>query len=152
VISIDGMKPDTYLAPDAHGLKVPTLRELVAHGASAEDGMLSVMPAQTYPAHVSIITGVHPARHGITTNLAEDPDDKNLEGWRGYPQHIRVPPIYEVAFRAGLTTAVIEWPATVGARATWLLPEFWRAGTREDVKLVQALSTPGLFERVHARF
>ncbi|MGH9815234.1 MAG: alkaline phosphatase family protein, partial [Candidatus Acidiferrales bacterium] len=53
VISIDGLMPEAYLAPDKHGLKVPTLREIVAHGA-VSDGALSVFPTLTYPAHTSI--------------------------------------------------------------------------------------------------
>src|SRR5437879_1612933 len=32
VVSVDGMMPQTYLNPDAHGLKVPTLREIVRQG------------------------------------------------------------------------------------------------------------------------
>jgi hypothetical protein len=36
--------------------------------------------------------------------------------------------------------------------ATWLLAEYWRAKQAEDLKLVRALSTPGLTERVEQRF
>ncbi|HKD63983.1 MAG TPA: hypothetical protein VKB40_08100, partial [Candidatus Acidoferrales bacterium] len=43
VISIDGMKPESYTAPDAHGLKIPTLRQIVRDGASS-DGVQPVMP------------------------------------------------------------------------------------------------------------
>jgi predicted AlkP superfamily pyrophosphatase or phosphodiesterase len=32
----------------------------------------------------------------------------------------------------------------VGARVTWNIPEFWRAGTADDAKLLRAVSTPGL--------
>ena len=30
VVSVDGLMPDAYLDPDAHGLAIPTLRALVA--------------------------------------------------------------------------------------------------------------------------
>jgi len=45
VVSIDGMMPDAYLAPDAHGLAIPTLRSLVARGAAGR--VHGVMPAAT---------------------------------------------------------------------------------------------------------
>jgi predicted AlkP superfamily pyrophosphatase or phosphodiesterase len=64
LITIDGMLPDAYEHPDAHGLEIPTLRWLVAHGASS-DGALSVFPSVTYPSHTSMTTGVFPGEHGI---------------------------------------------------------------------------------------
>ena len=33
---------------------------------------------------------------------------------------------------------------TVGAHVNWVIPEFWRANTPEDAKLLRAVSTPGL--------
>jgi hypothetical protein len=38
----------------------------------------------------------------------------------------------------------VQWPVSVGARVTWNIPEFWRAGTADDAKLLRAVSTPGL--------
>ncbi|MDB5740046.1 MAG: alkaline phosphatase family protein, partial [Alphaproteobacteria bacterium] len=41
------------------------------------------------------------------------------------------------------------WPVTVGNRSiTDNIPEYWRAYTAEDTKLLRALSTPGLPERI----
>src|SRR5438093_21276 len=48
------------------------------------------------------------------------------------------------AGQAGMTTASIQWPASVGARVTWNIPEVWRANTDEDAKLLRALATAGL--------
>jgi len=45
VISIDGMKPESYTEPDAHNLKIPNLREIVRDGASS-DGVQPVMPVE----------------------------------------------------------------------------------------------------------
>ena len=39
---------------------------------------------------------------------------------------------------------------TVGAKITWNIPEFWRAGTPEDAKLLRAVSTRGLLEEAAA--
>ena len=151
VISIDGMMPATYADPDAHGLKIPTLRALARQGA-VSFGVRSVMPALTYPSHVSIATGADPIHHGIVSNSAWDPMDKNQSGWRWYTEDIRVPTLWQLAKAAGLRTALVSWPVTVGARADALIPEFWRASNAEDLKLVRALSTPGLMDEVQKRY
>lgn len=150
-ISVDGLMPETYLNPDQHGLKIPTLREM-ARGGAVSDGVQSVFPTLTYPAHTSIATGANPGTHGIVSNETFDPENRNQRGWRWYAEDIRVPTLWDAARERGLRTALVGWPVTVGARVEALLPEYWRAGTPEDVKLVRALSTPGLFDEVAARF
>jgi predicted AlkP superfamily pyrophosphatase or phosphodiesterase len=149
LVTVDGLLPETYVKPEAHGLRIPTLRRIAAEGAWSE-GARSVFPSVTYPAHSSIATGVRPLVHGIYTNRADDPPEKNLEGWRWYVEDLKAPPLWQVAERAGYRTALLHWPVTVGAHATSLVPEYWRARTAEDIKLTRALTTPGLFERVSA--
>jgi predicted AlkP superfamily pyrophosphatase or phosphodiesterase len=151
IVSVDGLLPQSYTAPDGHGLQVPTLRELAARGA-ASDGALSVFPSVTYPAHTSIATGANPGKHGIVTNLAWDPLERNREGWRWYAEDLRVKTLWQAAREKNLSTALLNWPVTVGARADWLVPEIWRASNAEDQKLTRALSTPGLLEAVVRRF
>src|SRR4029077_8117194 len=92
-------------------------------------GARSVFPSVTYPAHTSIVTGVDPGTHGIVTNTAWDPEDRNQEGWRWYAEDIQARTLWDAAREAGLETAIVNWPVTVGARASWLVPEYWRAGT-----------------------
>src|SRR5581483_7479828 len=151
IVSIDGLMPATYVAPDVHGLAIPTLREIVKNGAWS-DGARSVFPTVTYPAHASIATGVNPGVHGIVSNGAFDPLGKNQQGWRWYAEDIRAPTLWDAARLRGLTAALIWWPTTVGARAAAVVPEYWRAGSEDDVKLVRALATPGLLDAVAARF
>lgn len=144
--------PAAYLSPDEYGLRVPTLREMKQRGAWSE-GLEPVFPSVTYPAHTSIATGTNPGTHGITTNVAPDPLDKNDEGWRWYAEDIRVATLWSAARKRGLRTALVWWPVTVGAKATVVVPEIWRAGTPEDHKLVRALSTPpGVLAAVEKRF
>ncbi|HTM08432.1 MAG TPA: ectonucleotide pyrophosphatase/phosphodiesterase [Verrucomicrobiae bacterium] len=150
IVSIDGLMPEAYVAPDAHGLKIPTLREMAKNGASS-DGVRSVFPSITYPAHASIATGTDPGVHGIVTNAAFDPLGKNRQGWRWYATDIRAPTLWDAAQARGLSAALIWWPTTVGARVAALVPEYWRAAVEEDVKLLRALATPGLLEAVAAR-
>jgi predicted AlkP superfamily pyrophosphatase or phosphodiesterase len=151
VVSVDGMMPATYMDPDAHGLKVPTLRALKARGAHSP-GVESVFPSVTYPAHTSIATGVTPAVHGITSNHSWDPLARNQGGWFWYTRDIKVPTIWQVARAAGVRTALINWPVTVGADVDFLVAEYWRAGTADDVKLSRALATRGLLDQVGERF
>ncbi len=151
IVSVDGLMPATYLSPDELSLQVPTLRELARSGAVAAHAR-SVFPSVTYPAHASIATGVNPRKHGIATNPAWDPMGRNQEGWRWYAEDIRVTTLWDAARRRGLRTALAYWPVTVGARATALVPEYWRAGTAEDLKLARALSTPGLLAEVQKKF
>lgn len=151
IVSIDGLMPTAYVAPDAHGLKVPTLREMVKNGAWS-DGARSVFPSITYPAHASIATGADPGVHGIVSNVAFDPLGKNRQGWRWYASDIRVPTLWDAAQARGLSAALVWWPTTIGARTAAVVPEYWRAAVEEDVKLLRALATPGLLEAVAARF
>ena len=149
VISVDGLRPDYVTAADAHGLRIPELRRFMKEGAFA-DGVIGVIPTVTYPSHTTLVTGVWPTTHGILANTTFDPMRANQSGWYWYAEDIRVPTLWDVAGRAGLTTASIQWPVTVGARINWNIPEFWRANTPDDAKLLRAVSTPGLLEAMEA--
>ncbi len=143
MISIDGLRPDYVTAADTHGVKVPNLRRFLTEGAFAE-GVQGVIPTVTYPSHTTLITGVWPAKHGILGNTTFDPLRENQSGWYWYAEDIRVATLWDAASRAGLSTASVQWPASVGARVIWNIPELWRAGTPDDAKLLRAVSTPGL--------
>jgi len=145
LISIDGLKPDYVLEADKHGLKIPNLRRLVKEGASAT-GVLGVAPTVTYPSHTTLLTGVSPARHGIITNSPFDPFSKNQSGWYWYTEDIKVPTLWDAAGKAGLTTANIDWPVSVGAEVRHNIVQYWRASTPDDHKLSRALSTKGLLD------
>ncbi|MEE8200926.1 MAG: ectonucleotide pyrophosphatase/phosphodiesterase [Candidatus Acidoferrales bacterium] len=148
VVSVDGLRPTYYLEPDRYGLKIPTLRRLLAEGAYAR-GMRSVFPTVTYPAHTSMVTGVSPARHGIFLNSAADPQMRF--GLRWYVEDVQAKTLYQAAEEKGLRTALVYWPATLGAQVDAVFPEFWR-GDRDDHQLLKAISTPGLVEGVEQRF
>jgi len=145
LISIDGLRPDCVLKADEYGLKIPNLRRMVAAGASAT-GVHGVLPTVTYPSHTTLVTGVSPARHGILANTTFDPANLNYGGWYWYAEDIKVPALWDAAGEAGLTTANVHWPVTVGAKIDWNLPQYWRATTPDDRKLLRALSTPGLLD------
>jgi predicted AlkP superfamily pyrophosphatase or phosphodiesterase len=144
VLSIDGLRPDYIRDADKYGLKIPTLRRLMQHGVHAS-GVRGVLPTVTYPSHTTMLTGVWPAKHGIYSNTTFDPYAKNKGGWYWYSEDIRVPTLWEAASGAGYTVGSVSWPVSVSAKGVrYLIPEYWRAMTPDDIKLLRALSTPGL--------
>src|SRR5437762_19143 len=149
IVSVDGLRPDYVTAADTHGLKIPALRRFLKEGAFAE-GVQGVIPTVTYPSHTTLITGVWPAKHGILSNTIFDPLRGGQSAWYWYAEDIRVPTLWDAAARAGWTTASVHWPVSIGARVTWNIPEYWRANTPEDAKLLRALSTPGLLAELEA--
>ena len=151
LISIDGLRPDYVTQADKHGLRIPNLRRFLADGAYAT-GVHGVLPTVTYPSHTTMITGVSPAKHGIFDNHPFDPLDKNQNGWTWYAEDIRVPTLWDAASAAGLVTANVHWPVSVGARVNYNLPQIWRAGNEEDRKLLRALATPGLQAEIEKNF
>lgn len=148
MISIDGLKPEYVTQANAHGLKVPYLRSMMANGTYA-DGVTGVWPTLTYPSHTTLITGVWPAEHGIYSNLQFDPELYLAGAWNWYTAQIRVPTLWRAARAAGLTSASIGWPVSVGSpNVDWLIPEYWRtespsaAGNPTDRMLIAGLSRP----------
>ncbi|MEW6320358.1 MAG: ectonucleotide pyrophosphatase/phosphodiesterase [Acidobacteriota bacterium] len=147
VISIDGFRPAMYRLPEAEGLSVPTLVALRDAGSFA-DGVEVSYPSLTYPSHTSLATGARPARHGIVSNTLFDPANGS-SAWYFENTFMRVPALWDLAKRAGLTTAGASWPVTVGATMDVLFPESnqaprdmtWLARARAD-------STPGLIDAV----
>ena len=158
MVSVDGMKPEYVLDADAHGLRVPFLRSLVRDGSYAR-GVLGVWPTVTYPSHTTLVTGVSPAEHGITSNLEFDPRHTYGESWFWYAPRIRVPTLWQAAHAAGLSTASLGWPVSVDAPAVdTLIPEFWRINrptpelAPSDGDLIGALSRPaGLLAELEPR-
>lgn len=155
MISIDGLKPEYVIEADQRRLKIPNLRGLMADGAYA-DGVAGVWPTNTYPSHTTLVTGVAPAVHGIYNNQEFDPKRKFAESWFWYSRQIRVPTLWQAAHRAGLATASIGWPATVGSTdIDFLVPEYWRIfRPTEDLNpsdrlLIAALARPeGMLEQL----
>jgi predicted AlkP superfamily pyrophosphatase or phosphodiesterase len=147
MISIDGLKPEYVTHADEHGMKLPFLRSMMRDGTYAE-GVIGIWPTITYPSHTTLLTGVWPAEHGITNNLEFDPEQKFGGAWNWYAAQIRVPTLWDAAHRAGLRTASVGWPVSVGANVDWLIPEYWRsadpsaAHNPEDRLLMAALARP----------
>jgi predicted AlkP superfamily pyrophosphatase or phosphodiesterase len=148
MISIDGLKPEYITQADAHGMKIPYLRTLLRDGTYAE-GVVGIWPTITYPSHTTLLTGVWPDEHGITNNLEFDPLQHFGGAWNWYAAGIRVPTLWRAAHKAGLRTASVGWPVSVGATdVDTLIPEYWRgqnvsgSSDPQDRMLMAALARP----------
>jgi predicted AlkP superfamily pyrophosphatase or phosphodiesterase len=148
MISVDGMKPEYITQADARGMKLPWLRSMMRDGTYA-DGVIGVWPTVTYPSHTTLVTGVAPAVHGIYNNLQFDPDMHYSGAWHWYSTEIKAPTLWKAAHTAGLRTASVGWPVSVGATdVNWLIPEFWRsadpssANNPADRMLLAAVARP----------
>lgn len=148
MISIDGLKPEYITQADAHGMKIPYLRTLLRDGTYAE-GVVGIWPTVTYPSHTTLLTGVWPDEHGITNNQEFDPLQRFGGAWNWYAAGIRAPTLWQAAHKAGLRTASVGWPVSVGATdVDFLIPEYWRdrnvssSSDPQDRMLMAALARP----------
>jgi predicted AlkP superfamily pyrophosphatase or phosphodiesterase len=123
VISVDGMKPEYATQAKEHGLKLPELDSFLTHGTYAE-GVIGVIPTVTYPSHTTLITGVNPAEHGIYDNTIFDPLREHPNTWYWYFSAIKSETLYQAADKAGLMTAAVGWPVTVGAPIDYNIAEY----------------------------
>ncbi len=124
LISIDGFPAWMWRDP---GLSVPNLRRLAAEGAVA-DAMTVSNPSVTWINHTTMVTGVNPEKHGVLYNgllVRQGPTmPPKIEQWADKDKLVRVPTLYDAAFKAGLTTAEVDWVAITRAPTiTWSFPE-----------------------------
>ena len=125
LVSVDGLAASYLSDPRA---ELPTLRKLAAEGALAK-GMQTSFPSVTWPSHTSLVTGVHPVRHGVIGNNVWDAKRNRGLTYIGDPeltkdQAIRVPTLYDAAFKAGLTSGSVIWPCCNDAKSlNWVIPD-----------------------------
>lgn len=130
LISIDGLPADSFQNPK---LFIPTLRRLAREGATCE-GLRCSFPTVTWPNHTTLVTGVHPNRHGVLANSYLDRTSGKVIPLLPDPlfdkdEIVKAPTVYDLAHQAGLKTAGIIWPATRNAKTLdWTVPD---CGTKE---------------------
>jgi predicted AlkP superfamily pyrophosphatase or phosphodiesterase len=130
LISVDGLAAFYFDDPKA---EMPTIRSLAKSGARAES-MVCSFPTVTWPNHTTLVTGVNPARHGVLGNNYLDRETAKPVALIPDPlydkdQIVKVPTIYDVAHKAGLSTAGILWPASRNAKSLdWTVPDMNKDG------------------------
>lgn len=124
LISLDGFPASALGDPM---VPVPTLRRLAAAGAAAT-GMTVANPAVTWPNHTTMVTGVPAAKHGVLFNgmlVRGGPKAAlRVEPWRDKREMVQGDTVYDLAHRAGMGTAQVDWVAIQNpGTITWAFPE-----------------------------
>jgi len=141
IISIDGLRHD-YLS--LH--QAPMLAELAVGGVHVKQ-LQPVFPSKTFPNHYSLVTGLHPERHGIVDNSMYDPEhqrqfamsmaDQVADGfwWQGEP-------IWITAELQGVKAATYFFPGSEaeikGKRPSYWFPYVHETPNRERTEQVLA--------------
>ncbi len=105
VIGLDGA---TWSVLDDPAVPVPTLRRLIAGGASGP--LTSTMPPMTLPAWSSILTGVNPGAHGILDFVHRPPGTYDVAFLNA--SHRRVPTLHEILSARGARVVSLTVPGT----------------------------------------
>ncbi|HEV2914174.1 MAG TPA: ectonucleotide pyrophosphatase/phosphodiesterase [Pyrinomonadaceae bacterium] len=153
VISLDGLDARYLRRRDEYGLRIPTLRRLMAAGATSLD-VVTVYPSVTYPVHTSIVTGALPAHHGIVGNELFIPLGAPECGeWHWFARDIRAETLWDAARARGLSTGIVSWPVAGGA-GDYNVPEIKKLGgtPRESLALMIEHARPfGIIQEVASR-
>ena len=120
VISFDGVSDAEFEKMASDAATYPNIAAFASQAAFC-GGVRTTFVSNTYPIHTGIVTGLHPAQHGIISNLLSD-DGKN-EVWAQEARLIKGTTVFEAARRKGLKVGAVLWPATCGAKIKWNLPE-----------------------------
>lgn len=114
LISLDGSRPVFYMDKS---WSAPNLQQLKNKGVYAAKGIESVFPSVTYPSHTAIITGAYPATTGIYYNKVFGNGI-----WYWYAKQIQCKTLWDAVKEAGMTSAAVFWPVTVGAPINYNFP------------------------------
>jgi predicted AlkP superfamily pyrophosphatase or phosphodiesterase len=124
------------------------LQQMRAEGVAVRRAR-GVFPSVTYPTHTTILTGALPSRHRIDYNSPFE-----IAGatgiWYWYANAIKVPTLWDAVREAGLSSANVSWPVSVGAPVDWNLPEIWSLDSKVTAidTLRNASSPDGLWEEI----
>ena len=136
VISMDGVRHDISENNDLDACK-----RMEKNGVRAEY-LIPVYQSTTYPAHVSLATGVYPDKHGILHNSFFD-KVKGRFSYDADANWLDVPPIWVLAEQQNIRSAVFFW---VGSETNWNnIGASYRkapfdASIKEEVKIEQILN------------
>lgn len=144
LISIDGFRPEFY---KDSSWPAPNLQQRMTQGVYA-DYVQSVFPSITYPSHTTIITGAMPGRHGIVHNNIPE---GNTGDWYWYEEAIETETLWDAIKKAGLTSAAVMWPVSVGAPIDYNIPVIRPSKNEKSTQLsiTREVATPkGLLEEI----
>ncbi len=147
LITIDGFRPTFYQDNiwQCHNMSA------LAKMGYAAPYLKGIFPTVTYPSHTSIVTGELSGNHGIFYNVPLELE-KSTGNWNWYTDSIKCSTIWKEAKNAGLKTAAVLWPVTVGAGIDFNIPEIWSTDKSHDrlQPMKQHCFPAGLWEEIEA--
>jgi len=136
LVSMDGMHPR-----DLDAALLPALARMAREGVRA-DRLAPVFPTNTFPNHVSLVTGVVPARHGIVSNVFRDPE-RGVHRYASDPTWLETEPLWSILGAHGLPSASFHWVGSEGKWRSGRGPTWWKpfsSRTPESEKVDQVLA------------
>ncbi len=94
-------------------------------GACLCTDVKSVYPSITYPAHVTIVTGRMPNKHGVINNTLVMPNTSQPD-WFWQRKYIRGTTLYDEAIKKHhMKVAALLWPVTARSKIQYNMPEIF---------------------------
>ncbi|MGV3663209.1 MAG: alkaline phosphatase family protein, partial [Prosthecobacter sp.] len=146
LVSIDGWAHQYFEDPKCH---MPAVKGLAAKGVRAKR-MECSFPTVTWTNHTTLVTGVHPDKHGVLANEYFDREQRKKIPLIPDPlfnkeEIVKFPTIYDAAKAAGMKTAAVIWPASRGAKTLdWTVPDVF------EQELFEKYGTPELLADARA--
>ncbi|MDR3633744.1 MAG: alkaline phosphatase family protein [Isosphaeraceae bacterium] len=149
VITIDGLP--SYLLDDPQA-SLPVIRELMATGVVSKAGMRVSNPSVTWPNHTTLMTGVHPERHGVLFNGVIERQGKGMPvrvaPGKSQDELTRTHLLFDFLKEAGQSSAAINWPCTRGSTSLDdNFPDVPDALRYTTPRLKEELTEKGLLQR-----
>lgn len=108
LLTVDGVRWDY---PERFGL--PAFADMALKGLRARR-LLPPFPSLTWVCHATLATGTYPDKHGIAANAFLDRKTNTRFAKEPQAKWLLEPPLWVLAERAGMKSAVVAWPLSDG--------------------------------------
>ena len=123
LVSIDGFRWDYLDWPEAKSMK-----RMAEQGVRVNQ-LQAVYPSKTFPAHLSIATGLRPTGHGVVDNYfcrSDRPDCYRMGSGQKDPDWLAGTPLWTLVEQQGGRASTFFWPES-DAKFNGILPTDYRA-------------------------
>ena len=123
LVSIDGFRWDYLGWPEAQNIK-----RMAEQGVRVNQ-LQAVYPSKTFPAHLSIATGLRPTDHGVVDNYfcrSDRPDCYRMGSGQKDPDWLAGTPLWTLVEQQGGRASTFFWPES-DAKFDGILPTDYRA-------------------------
>jgi predicted AlkP superfamily pyrophosphatase or phosphodiesterase len=123
LVSIDGFRWDYLDWPEAQSMK-----RMAEQGVRVNQ-LQVVYPSKTFPAHLSIATGLRPTEHGVVDNYfcrSDRPDCYRMGSGQKDPDWLAGTPLWTLVEQQGGRASTFFWPES-DAKFDGILPTDYRA-------------------------